>query len=100
MTDVVVVVESDWRLRNMIARRLHLAGYAPIGTATWTDALDLVRIGVKVTLIFLGPTIGADDGCSEPLVAHIPLVVLPPDPWLAIDRFISDHRLPASPRPP
>jgi DNA-binding response OmpR family regulator len=90
MTDVVLVVEADSTLRKMLVERFHLAGFAPIAVSTWTEAVDLVRRGgIPFELIFLGPTVPPDEGCSERAVMHIPIVVLPCDPWSAIDRFTS-----------
>ena len=90
MNDVVLVVEADRTLQKMLVQRLHVAGFAPVPTSTWEEALQLVRLGLAVDLIFLGPTIAVDEGCSEPAVAHIPLVLLPPDPWPTINRFTID----------
>jgi DNA-binding response OmpR family regulator len=87
MSATVLVVEADRWLQKAIVRRLHLAGFAPVPASTWQEALKLVRLGLVVELIFLGPTVPLEEGCREAAVAQIPMIILPPDPWDAIDRF-------------
>ena len=77
MTEVALVVEADSTLRQLLEQRLRLAGFAPVGARNWAEALHLVQLGTEVTLLFLGPSFSMTEGCSEPAVAHIPMIALP-----------------------
>lgn len=77
LTEVVVVVEADSTLRQLLAQRLRRTGCAPVAVRSWPEAVHFIRLGTAVTLIILGPSIPLTEGCSEPAVAHIPIITLP-----------------------
>ena len=76
-TEVVVVVEADSTLRQLLAQRLRRTGFAPVAARSWPEAVQFIRLGTAVTLIIVGPSLPVTEGCSEPDVAHIPIITLP-----------------------
>src|SRR5476651_1056759 len=90
MTEAVLLVEADSTLRQLLAQRLRLAGFAPVSARTWAEALHLMQLGTAATLIFLGPSVPLTEGCSEPDIAHIPIIALPSaDPCEALARTLT-----------
>ena len=91
-TEVVVVVEADSTLRQLLAQRLRRTGLAPVAVRTWPEALHVTRLGTDVTLIILGPSLPLTEGCSEPAVAHIPIIALPSiDPCGALAETLANY---------
>src|SRR5262245_7146395 len=83
MADAVLVVEDDAELREMMAQRLHLAGFAPVTAANGHEALQLLRMGFPAKLILLDLTMPLMDGWAfravqrrDPFLADIPVIVV------------------------
>jgi CheY-like chemotaxis protein len=83
MADAVLVVEDDAELREMMAQRLHLAGFAPVTAANGHEALQLLRMGFPAKLILLDLTMPLMDGWAfravqrrDPSLADIPVIVV------------------------
>src|SRR5262245_25976869 len=83
MADAVLVVEDDAELREMMAQRLHLAGFAPVTAANGHEALQLLRMGFPAKLILLDLTMPLMDGWAfravqrrDPFLAEIPVIVV------------------------
>jgi len=83
MADAVLVVEDDPELREMMAQRLHLAGFAPVTASNGHEALQLLRMGFPAKLILLDLTMPLMDGWAfravqqrDPTLADIPVIVV------------------------
>jgi CheY-like chemotaxis protein len=83
MADAVLVVEDDAELREMMAQRLHLAGFAPVTASNGHEALQLLRMGFPAKLILLDLTMPLMDGWAfravqrrDPYLADIPVIVV------------------------
>src|SRR5215475_8727555 len=83
MADAVLVVEDDPELREMMAQRLHLAGFAPVTASNGHEALQLLRMGFPAKLILLDLTMPLMDGWAfravqrrDPSLADIPVIVV------------------------
>jgi len=83
MADAVLVVEDDAELREMMAQRLHLAGFAPVTASNGIEALQLLRMGFPAKLILLDLTMPLMDGWAfravqrrDPYLADIPVIVV------------------------
>ena len=83
MADAVLVVEDDPELREMMAQRLHLAGFAPVTASNGHEALQLLRMGFPAKLILLDLTMPLMDGWAfravqrrDPYLADIPVIVV------------------------
>src|SRR5262249_42186958 len=79
----VLVVEDDAELREMMAQRLHLAGFAPVTASNGHEALQLLRMGFPAKLILLDLTMPLMDGWAfravqrrDPYLADIPVIVV------------------------
>jgi DNA-binding response OmpR family regulator len=83
MADAVLVVEDDPELREMMAQRLHMAGFAPVTASNGHEALQLLRMGFPAKLILLDLTMPLMDGWAfravqrrDPSLADIPVIVV------------------------
>jgi CheY-like chemotaxis protein len=83
MADAVLVVQDDAELREMMAQRLHLAGFAPVTASNGHEALQLLRMGFPAKLILLDLTMPLMDGWAfravqrcDPFLADIPVIVV------------------------
>jgi CheY-like chemotaxis protein len=83
MADAVLVVEDDAALREMMAQRLHLAGFAPATAPNGYEALALLRQGFPAKLILLDLKMPIMDGWAfraaqrrDPDLADIPVIVM------------------------
>ena len=83
MADAVLVVEDDAELREMMAQRLHLAGFAPVTASNGHEALQLLRMGFPAKLILLDLKLPKVDGLevlkrirSDERTKSVPVVIL------------------------
>jgi len=79
----VLVVEDDPDIREVMAEILEDAGFAVLEAANGREALEAIRAGPRVALIFLDLMMPVMDGwafraeqLADPSIRDIPIVVL------------------------
>jgi CheY-like chemotaxis protein len=83
MVPRVLIVEDDGGLRSLLDQRLHLEGFAPISVPNGREALQLLKGGVRVSVILLDLIMPVMDGwtfrreqLADPALAHIPVIAV------------------------